>query len=82
MIPSWFEPVSVLTAYDCLEHSENEWGQEIMIHTGLRAIDINQLEVDQPVEQELDEDPFKDLEVDPPIVRKRKGRKRETSYSW
>ena len=75
LIPSWFEPVSVLTAYDYLEHSQNKWGQDIIINTGLQAIDINRLEVDEPVEQELDEDPFKDLDIDPPIVRKRKGRK-------
>jgi hypothetical protein len=75
LIPSWFEPVSVLTAYNYLEHGENEWGKEIMIYTGLRAIDINRLEVDQPVEQELNEDPFKDLQIDLPIVCKRKGKK-------
>src|SRR5436305_3920030 len=46
-----------------------------MIHIGLRAVDINRLEVDRPVEQELDEDPSKDLQIDPPIVRKRKGKK-------
>ena len=75
LIPSWFKPVSVLTAYDYLEHSRNKWGEEIVIHTGLRAVDINRLEVEPAAEQLLDEDPFKDLQVDPPIVRKRKGRK-------
>ena len=62
-------------ALDYLEHSQNESGQDIMIHTRLQAVDINRLEVVEPVEQELDEDPFKDLEIDPPIVHKRKGRK-------
>lgn len=75
LIPSWFEPVSVLTAYDYLEHGQNEWGEDIIIHTGLRAVDIDRLDDDPPAAELLYEDPFKDLQVNPPIVGKRKGKK-------
>jgi hypothetical protein len=40
LIPSWFSPISILTAYDYIETEENEWGQDVIIYTGLRAIDI------------------------------------------
>jgi hypothetical protein len=46
-----------------------------MIHTGLQAVDISRLEVNQTTEPQSDKDSFKDLQVDPPIVRKRKGKK-------
>jgi hypothetical protein len=48
-------------------------GDDIIIHTGLRAVDISQLK-DGPGETSEDEDPLKVLEIEPPIVRKRKGR--------
>ena len=65
----------MLTAYDYLEHGQNELGEDIIIHTGLRAVDIDQLDNDLPAAQLLDEDLFKDLQVNPPIVEKRKGKK-------
>jgi hypothetical protein len=73
LIPTWFEPASVLSAYNYIEHTQNEWGDDIIIHTGLRAVDISQLK-DEPGEASEDEDPFKDLEIEPPTVRKHKGR--------
>jgi hypothetical protein len=44
LIPSWFEPISVLTAYDYLVQGQNEFSEDIMVHTGLRAIDVTRLD--------------------------------------
>jgi hypothetical protein len=76
LVPPWFSPISLLTAYDYIETSQNEWGDEITVHTGLRAIDVTRLhEYAQP---EWDpEDPFADTTtLTAPEVQKLPGRRR------
>jgi hypothetical protein len=54
---------------------ENEWGDPITIHTGLRAIDVTRL--DDYAKPNWDpEDLFTDTSVAPPEVRKLPGRQR------
>jgi hypothetical protein len=48
-----------------------------MVHTSLRAVDINQLEVEPAKKQSWDKDLFKDLQVDPPVIKKCKSRKQK-----
>jgi hypothetical protein len=43
LIPTWFHLVSILAAYDYIEIGQNEWGEDITIYPGLRAIDITRL---------------------------------------
>ena len=72
-------PAFVLTAYDYIETEENKWGQDVIIHTGLRAINITQLDdyaVDNAKDWPLDKDPFADLVVEPPVVSNRPKRRR------
>lgn len=76
LVPPWFSPISLLTAYDYIETGQNEWGDEITVHTGLRAVDVTQLhEFAQP---EWDpEDPFADTTtLTAPEVQKLPGRRR------
>ena len=75
LIPSWFEPLEVLGAYDYLVQGRNEEGEEVMIHIGLRAIDINCLDeyTAGPTDPDF-EDPFADIEVEPPPVPKKRGK--------
>jgi hypothetical protein len=75
LIPSWYKPISVLTAYDYLFHGLNEFGEDVVMHTGLRAIDITHLEDFTTITTDLDEDPFADLVVEPPAVSKKRGRR-------
>jgi len=44
LIPAWFQPISILTAYDYIELSTNEHGEDVTVHTSLRAIDITRLD--------------------------------------
>jgi hypothetical protein len=75
LIPSWFEPLEVLGAYDYLVQGRNEEGEEVMIHTGLQAIDINCLHVyiASPIDPDF-EDPFADIELEPPPIPKKRGK--------
>jgi hypothetical protein len=78
LVPSWFEPLSLLTAYDYLYQGENEFGEPVIVHTGLRAVDITRLsdfELTDPIAGSLD--PFADLVVDPPEVPKLRGRQKK-----
>jgi len=64
----------LLTAYDYIKIGENEWGDLITIHTGLRAIDVTRL--DEYAKPSWDpEDPFADT-VALPEVQKLPGRRR------
>jgi len=74
LIPGWFSPISLLTAYDYVEIGMNKWGDEITVHTGLQAIDITQLnEYAKPTWDP--EDPFAEP-LKPPEVQKLPGRRR------
>jgi hypothetical protein len=75
LIPSWFEPLSLLTAYDYIYEDQNEFGEPAMTHTGLRAVDITRLS-DYETTDVLagSPDPFADLVVSPPAVPKLRGR--------
>ena len=76
LIPAWYKPASLLSAYDYIEISQNEWGDDVTIHTGLRGIDIIGLDtyaVDNPLL--LNEDPFADLVVEAPDVPRQQGRR-------
>jgi hypothetical protein len=33
LLPSWFKPISVLTAYNYLVQGQNEFSEDIMLHT-------------------------------------------------
>jgi hypothetical protein len=58
---------------------QNEWGEEVTMHTSLQAIDITCLSdvvVDNAADLSLYEDPFADLVLDPLAVRKQQGRRR------
>ena len=65
----------VLTAYDYLVQGQNEFGEDAIVHTGLRAIDITRLDeyTNPNTNPDLD-DPFKDIVVEPPHVPKKRGR--------
>jgi hypothetical protein len=79
LVLAWYEPLSILSAYDYIKVGTNEWGEDVTIHTGLQAIDITRLDDYAVVENgssSLDEDPFADLVVDPPDVPRRSGRQR------
>jgi hypothetical protein len=74
LIPGWYSPASLLTAYDYIEMGENEWGDPITIHTGLQAIDVTQLS-DEPNWDP--EDLFADtIQIAAPEVQKLPGRRR------
>ena len=54
---------------------QNEFGEEIMVHRGLRAIDITRLDEYTTSSSNQDiEDPFQDVIVEPPPVPKKRGR--------
>jgi hypothetical protein len=58
--------------------AQNEWGEDVTIHTGLRGIDITNLDikvVDNPSldEDPFSEDPFSNLVVNAPEVPRRRG---------
>lgn len=79
LIPPWFHPISILTAYDYIEMGKNEWGDDVTVHTGLRAVDITSLGdyvTDNAMDLPLDEDPFADIVIDPPVMPKHQGRRR------
>jgi SWIM zinc finger len=79
LVPAWYKPLAILSAYDYIEIGMNEFGEDVTIHTGLRAIDITRLDdyaVQESGSSTLDEDPFADLVVDPPEVPRRSGRQR------
>jgi hypothetical protein len=40
LVLAWYKPISILSAYDYIEIGQNEWGKDVIVHTGLRAIDI------------------------------------------
>lgn len=56
---------------------QNKWGEDVIVHTGLMAIDITQLD-DYAVENHLplDDDPFADLVIEAPNVPRKAGRPR------
>lgn len=65
--------------YDYIEMGMNGWGEDVIMHTGLRAIDITRLDDYAAVENRSStssEDPFADLVVDPPELLRRSGRQR------
>jgi hypothetical protein len=71
LIPRWYLSASL----DYIEIGENEWGDPITIHTGLRAIDVTRL--DDYAEPNWDpEDPFADTSVAPLEVQKLPSRRR------
>lgn len=79
-IPSWFQPIYLLQAYEYIEESINEHGETVICYIGLRAIDITELEASSgalggAIGLGEDEDPFADLVVEPPVIPKKKGRK-------
>jgi hypothetical protein len=76
LIPGWYSSASLLTAYDYIEIGENEWGDSITIHTGLRAIDVTRL--NEYAEPNWDpKDPFADTNAVALLeVRKLPGRRR------
>ena len=75
LIPSWFEPLEVLGAYDYLVQGRNEEGEEVIIYIGLQAIDINCLDeyIAGPIDLDF-KDPFVDIEVEPPPIPKKRGK--------
>jgi hypothetical protein len=78
LIPPWFDPISILIAYDYIEIGQNEWDDDVIVHTGLQAVDITSLAeyaIDDAVDLPLD-DLFADLVVEPPEVPKHQGRRR------
>jgi hypothetical protein len=52
----------------------NEFNEETIIHIGLRAIDITRLNDYKDYTTPLVDDPFANLVVEPPEVRKTQGR--------
>jgi hypothetical protein len=68
LVSAWPHSISILTAYDYIEIVQNEWSEDVAIHTGLRAIDITRLVdyvVDNAVDLPMDEDQHADLVVQP-----------------
>jgi hypothetical protein len=58
---------------------QNEWGEDVTIHTGLCGIDITNLDTkvvdNPPLGEEPSEDPFANLVVEAPKVPQRRGRR-------
>jgi hypothetical protein len=73
LIPAWFEPILVLRAYDYIADTINEF-KETIIHISLRAIDITRLDDCKGRTTPQVDDPFADLVVKPPEVKKTRGR--------
>ena len=65
-------------AYDYLSQGQNEFGEDVIVHIGLRAIDITRLDeyTTSPTNLDLD-DPFRDIVVEPPPVPKKRGKRQK-----
>jgi hypothetical protein len=78
LIPSWFEPIIVLGAYDYLSQDQNEFGEDVMVHIGLQAIYITRFDEYTTGSTDLDlDDPFRDIVVEPPPVPKKRGKQQK-----
>jgi hypothetical protein len=77
IIPAWFEPISLLTAYDYLSLGSNEYGEPVMVHTGLRAVNITRLGDHEPTDAVVGLDLFADLVVDSLDVPKLRGKQKQ-----
>jgi len=78
LIPAWFKPISLLTVYDYLSLGSNEYGEPVMVHTRLQAVDITCLGDHKPTDAVVGSpDPFADLVVDPPDVLKLRGKQKK-----
>jgi hypothetical protein len=68
----------VLGAYDYLSQGQNEFGEDVIIHIGLRAIDITRLDehTTSSIDSDVD-DPFRDIVVEPPPVPKKRGKQQK-----
>jgi hypothetical protein len=75
LIPAWFEPISVLGAYDYIANTINEFNEEVIIHIGLQAIDITRLDDYEDCTTPLVDDSFADLVVEPLEIRATRGRR-------
>lgn len=76
LVPAWYAPISILSAYDYIEIGQNEWGEDVTVHTGLRAVDITRLDDYAAESLSLEEDPFADLVVEALDVYIKQGRRR------
>jgi hypothetical protein len=74
LVPAWYKPISLLTAYDYIEMAQNEWGEDVTIHTGLCGINITNLNTIVVDNLLLDEDPFSNLVIRALEVPRRRGR--------
>jgi hypothetical protein len=79
LIPAWFNPLSLLTAYNYLYKSQSESSEPIIVFIGLQAVDITHLDdyKARPAGPARSLDPFADLVVDPLEVLKLCGRQKK-----
>jgi hypothetical protein len=80
LILAWFEPLSLLTAYDYLYKGQNNHGKAVTVFTGLRAVDITRLgdyETTTISTTLGSPDPFADIVVNPPQVPKLRGKQKK-----